>query len=207
MDWEKGYRNQRCLFPWMFFAGACLNQAHTRNSVIGESPLRGGQNPHDIGETQAGSLPEKPTKRVIRQISQANVGLSRRFSHSPFPAGNRHGGHAQLAPEVRLTQLAPLSDVFNFERPFGNGNSGFSRASHGSTLCAALKQLLNASAQRFDAVGFRPYGGYTGSQSLVLDFRAGKRRIHQQWNFGQQTLKFLGSLKAVHDRHSQIDND
>src|SRR5216683_6883573 len=115
----------------MFFAAACPNEAHIRNSTYGKTPMSPRQYTHYIRQAKTCTLPEKPAERVVCQISQTNIRLARRFCHSALPARNRHRGDPQLAAEVRLAQLALLTEAFNFGRPFGRGDLGFSGTSQG----------------------------------------------------------------------------
>src|SRR5258708_2076020 len=84
------------------FAAACMNEAHIRNSAFGKVSMSPRQYTHPIGQTKTCALPEKPAERVVCQISQTNIRLTRRFSRSALPARNRHRGDPQLASEVRL---------------------------------------------------------------------------------------------------------
>jgi hypothetical protein len=90
----------------MFFAAACMNEAHIRNSAFGKVSMSPRQYTHHIGQTKTCALPEKPAERVVCQISQTNIRLTRRFSRSALPARNRHRGDPQLASEVRLAWLS-----------------------------------------------------------------------------------------------------
>src|SRR3979411_2422085 len=115
----------------MLFDSSSINNAHIGNSTFGKAPLSLRQYTHYVRQLKTCTLPEEPAERVVCQISQTDVRLAARFSHSALPARNCHRGDAQLTAEVSLALHGRLTEAFNFERPFRRDDFGFSRASHG----------------------------------------------------------------------------
>ena len=113
-----------------------MDKLHLRKPTLGKAASRIGQHAGYIRQSETGAVPEEPAERTACKISQAYVGLSRRFSYATFPARDRHRRNTELTTKVSLTELTGETNSLDLERPFRKNNSNFWRHGQHRSLCA-----------------------------------------------------------------------